>query len=73
VRYLFIFLSIYFLYIGNAAAYIGPGLGLGAIGAFLGVVGSVFLAILGLFWYPIKRLYKSVKARFTRDDKPDSP
>lgn len=38
-------------------AYIGPGAGLSAIGAFLAVVAGVFVAILGFLWYPIKRLF----------------
>ncbi|MGI9286056.1 MAG: hypothetical protein ACR2P1_11755 [Pseudomonadales bacterium] len=42
----------------SAHAYIGPGLGLGAIGVLLGVIGGVLLAIFGLFWYPIKRMFK---------------
>lgn len=37
-------------------AYVGPGLGLGAIGVVLGLLLSVILAVLALFWYPIKRL-----------------
>jgi hypothetical protein len=41
---------------GPVHAYVGPGLGLGAIGAFFGIVFAVFLAIVGLFWYPLKRL-----------------
>lgn len=51
----------FFLLFGlaNAAnAYVGPGVGLGAIGVLLGVVGGVLLAIFGLFWYPIKRMFK---------------
>lgn len=55
-----IFISIastVFLLMGSqsAIAYVGPGLGLGAIGAILGVVFSVLLAIFAIFWYPIKR------------------
>ncbi len=42
----------------NAYAYIGPGLGGGTIGAILGVIGSVFLAIFAVVYYPIKRLLK---------------
>ena len=38
------------------SAYVGPGLGLGALGAILGILVSILLAILGIFWYPIKRL-----------------
>ncbi len=37
-------------------AYVGPGLGLGAIAAILGVVFSIFLAVFAVIWYPIKRL-----------------
>ena len=39
-----------------AAAYVGPGAGLTIIGAALAFVGGVVLAVLGFFWYPIKRL-----------------
>jgi hypothetical protein len=46
-----------------AAAYIGPGAGLSAIGAFLSFVVAVFAAILGFIWYPIKRLIKRRKSR----------
>ena len=44
-----------------AYAYIGPGLGVGAIVAILGVIASVFIAILSLFWYPFKRILKKLK------------
>lgn len=37
-------------------AYVGPGLGFGAIAAILGLVFSVFLAIFAVVWYPMKRL-----------------
>ncbi len=39
-----------------AAAYVGPGLGLGTIGAILGVALSVLLALFAIVWYPVKRL-----------------
>lgn len=38
--------ALLFLAPGIAQAYVGPGLGLGAIGAILGVIFSVILAIL---------------------------
>ncbi len=41
---------------GTAEAYVGPGAGIGALGAVLAVIGTVLLAILGFFWYPLKRL-----------------
>jgi flagellar motor component MotA len=40
----------------NAEAYIGPGAGLGVLGAIFGAIMAVVLAVLGVFWYPIKRL-----------------
>ena len=43
---------------GIAQAYVGPGLGAGAIGAVLGVIGSIFLALFAVVYYPIKRLFK---------------
>jgi hypothetical protein len=40
----------------SALAYVGPGLGMGAIAAFFGALLAVLLAIVGVVWYPIKRL-----------------
>ncbi len=48
---------------GLAKAYGGPGVGLGAIGVVLGIVGSVFLMTLSLVWYPVKRLIRSMRGR----------
>ena len=45
-----------------AYAYIGPGVGAGAIAVVLGVLASIFLAFVGILWYPIKRLIKRRKA-----------
>lgn len=42
-----------------AMAYIGPGLGLGAITAVVGVIGGIFLAIFGVLYYPIKRMIRN--------------
>ena len=44
-----------------AAAYIGPGAGLGAIGTVIAVVGAILLMIVGFVWYPLKRLLKKRK------------
>jgi membrane protein YdbS with pleckstrin-like domain len=41
-----------------AFGYIGPGMGAGAIGVVVALVGSVFLALFSIFYYPIKRRYK---------------
>lgn len=37
-------------------AYIGPGSGLSAIGAFLACIAGIVVTVLGFIWYPIKRL-----------------
>lgn len=44
-----------------AAAYIGPGVGAGAIAAVIGVIGSILLAIVAVVYYPIKRMMKGRK------------
>lgn len=44
-----------------AQAYIGPGVGAGAIAAVVGVLGSIFLAIVAVIYYPIKRMMKGKK------------
>ena len=49
-------------------AYIGPGAGLSAIGAFLAVVAGVIAAIFGFLWYPIKRLIRKWKKTNTTED-----
>ena len=53
-----------------AYAYIGPGLGLGAIGMVLAVLFSVFLAALAIVWYPIKRIIRGSK-NLTTTEKPE--
>ncbi len=53
----FTFLLLFFLPF-NAFAYLGPGLGVGTIGAIIGVFVSVFLGIFAIVYYPIKRLLK---------------
>lgn len=54
------FIVLVFLLFTTAAAqaYVGPGLGLGVIGAILGAVLAVVMSIAGVVWYPIKRLLK---------------
>jgi hypothetical protein len=47
----------------SAHAYVGPGAGLGVIGAFLGMLLTVILAIAGLVWYPVKRLLRKRSQR----------
>ena len=52
-----------------AHAYMGPGLGMGAISVALGIVGSILLGIVSIVWYPVKRLLRRLRRR--RDDRSD--
>ncbi len=51
------------LWSGLVEAYIGPGLGAGTIGVILGILASIFLALLAVVYYPIKRALKNRKAK----------
>jgi hypothetical protein len=44
-----------------AQAYMGPGLGFGAFGTALGVVGALLLGLISILWYPLKRLYRRMR------------
>lgn len=44
-------------------AYIGPGTSTGLIATILGIIGSLFLAIFGILYYPIKRFLKNRKKK----------
>ena len=41
-----------------AYAYIGPGLGLGAVASVLGILAGLLMLLIGVFWYPIKRIIR---------------
>ena len=53
---------------GEANAYVGPGLGVGVIGAIVGVFLTIIMAIVGIFWYPIKRMFKKGDDEETLED-----
>jgi len=42
-------------------AYIGPGMGVGAIVTVLGFVGAILLGLFAFLYYPIKRMIKRKK------------
>ena len=44
-------------------AYIGPGAGISIVGSIVGVLATIFFAIVGFIWYPIRRLLKKRKAK----------
>ncbi|MEZ5823253.1 MAG: hypothetical protein R3C97_00430 [Geminicoccaceae bacterium] len=54
-----------------AHAYIGPGAGAGTIAVVLGVIAAVFMAVVGLVWYPLKRLFRGRKPARTATGSPE--
>lgn len=70
VKYIFSVSILAFFFPQIASAYVGPGTGLSAIGAFLALVAGVIIAIIGFLWYPIKRLFNRKKDKEElQDDK----
>ena len=47
---------------GPASAYIGPGAGLGAIAVTVALGLGLLLLLVGLVWYPLKRMLKGRRA-----------
>ena len=54
-----------------AHAYIGPGAGAGTIAVVLGVIASIFLALVAIIWYPLKRLIKSRRSSPKKTEETD--
>ncbi len=67
MKYVFPVLCI--ILIQPAYAYVGPGLGAGTIGMVLGLIGSFFLALFAVIYYPIKRALKKWKAKQNENNK----
>ena len=47
----------------NALAYVGPGAGISAVGALLGLLAALALVLFGFVWYPVKRLRRRYRAK----------
>lgn len=68
-----------------AAAYIGPGLGLGVIASIFGAIAAFLMMIAGLVWYPVKVMLRKRREKkaagaiaadttaSAADSKPDAP
>jgi uncharacterized membrane protein len=56
-----------------AHAYMGPLMSLGSIAAAFGVIGSFLLGLVGIVWYPIKRLYRRLRGHDEDDDNTPEP
>ena len=54
-----------------AHAYIGPGVGIGAIAVTITLFFGFLLLLVGLVWFPLKRLLKSKKAKSAKVDEAD--
>lgn len=54
-----------------AHAYIGPGAGVGAIVVTLAFTLGLLLLLVGLIWYPAKRLFKKLSAKSQQETQPD--
>ena len=54
---------ILFIFYTPMYAYIGPGMSGGLIATIFGIIGSIFLAIFGILYYPIKRFLKNRKKK----------
>ena len=65
IKYFFI---IFVLFSSNSIAYLGPGIGTGAIMASLGVVVAILATILGIIFFPFIKLIKKLKNK-TNDNK----
>lgn len=59
----FLFATSLLTYPTLASAYIGPGLGLGTIATVLGVVLGLLMLVIGVIWYPVKRLIRRIRSK----------
>jgi hypothetical protein len=50
------------LYTSAALAYIGPGLGTGAAAAILGIFAGLAMLVIGVIWYPLKKLIRYLRS-----------
>lgn len=53
---------VFAMWVTPVFAYLGPGVGLSAIGAFLALIVGVIVAFFGFIWYPLRRLLRKGKA-----------
>ena len=42
-------------------AYIGPGFAGGVVTAVLGIIAAVFMLLMGVIWYPFKKLIRRLR------------
>ena len=54
----YLFGAIWLTYPAHAWAYVGPGLGSGVVVAVIGTVFGLLMLIVGVIWYPIKKMIR---------------
>ena len=59
-------LGVSLLFAPDAHAYVGPGAGLGILGAILAVIAAVLASIVGLVLWPVRRYLRRRKEAPTR-------
>lgn len=52
---------------GPAAAYMGPGAGLGMLGSLFAVIGAVLVAVLGILVLPVRMIMKKRRKAASAD------
>lgn len=52
------------IYAPAAWAYVGPGLGSGAVAAVLGIALGLCMLVAGVIWYPLKRLGRWLRSKW---------
>ena len=57
-------------YVETFYAYIGPGLGLEAIGFALGLITSCLVAIFTIIWYPLRKFFSLFKKKKKTEGNP---
>jgi membrane associated rhomboid family serine protease len=62
-NYIYIILMLMLTFSTHAYGYIGPSVGIGVLGAIVGVISSLFLAIFGILYYPIKRCIRNMRSK----------
>ena len=45
----------------QAYAYVGPGMGAGAVAVVLGIAGGILMLLVGVIYYPLKKLIKKLR------------
>jgi len=56
-------IAIYLFFVPSAFAYIGPGMGAGIFAVIFGILAAIFLGLISIIWFPIKRLLSRIKKK----------